>query len=86
MKIETKAQILSDLYVVARDRDEWQQFFRYADLGVPASILFMAGYCTMTPELEELISDTFSVLLKVLDVTGDFDSLDDLLEKVANNG
>ena len=68
MKINDKAQILADLYIVTKAMPEWADFHKWADMGVPISMGVVYGYCSLTDKGEELINSTYDMLLKVLEI------------------
>ena len=83
--LERKVAILADLWMVYRDEEEWQDFVQFSDLGLPLAFMLDNGIVPMrailnTPS-EELIHETFDLLLKGLEIKEDtgFDSLDDVL-------
>ena len=78
---ETKCDILADLWMNYRSDDEFQEFSTYNDVGLPSAWLVSEDLCTPTERLKSMISETFMLLLKALEIESDtgFDSLDDLL-------
>lgn len=68
MKIEDKAQILSDLYIVTKAMPEWADFHKWADLGVPLAMAVTYDMATANESGEELINETYSMLIKVLGI------------------
>ncbi len=66
--LRRKAKILADLWSAAHGQESWASFFKWADLGVPAAMLMTNGYAKLTTEGEMLISETYSMLVKVLDI------------------
>ena len=76
MDTKAKAQILSDLYMVTKSQEAWQEFHKWADMGVPLSLGVVYGYCTLSSKGVSLIDSTFAMLLKVLEVPdGDYADL-----------
>ncbi len=85
----SKCEILADLWSSYRDDEEFQDFVRYADLGLPLA------YCATTQIVAvdnddpagEIINETWDLFVAGLGIedTG-FDNLDQVLEiAVANN-
>lgn len=68
MELKTKAQILADLYVATKGQTAWANFLNYADLGIPLSIAYIYGYIELKPEGENLITDAYDTLIKVLEI------------------
>lgn len=76
----TKAEILSDLWMNYRDDEAFTDFIEYNDLGLPLAYALTSSMITLKPVAEELINETFDLLIEALGVedTG-FESLDELL-------
>ncbi len=76
----TKAEILSDLWMNYRDDEAFTDFIEYNDLGLPLAYALTSSMVTLKPVAEELINETFDLLIEALEVedTG-FESLDELL-------
>ena len=81
-EITTRISILADLWMNFRDDEEFQDFIRYNDLGLPLSYLLEADIVDVTPKAENFINETFNLLLAGLGISEDegYESLDDLLE------
>ena len=78
--LATKAVILSDLWMNYRDDEEFLDFVEYNDLGLPLSYMITAGIVKGNNVTNDLINETFSLLLAALDVEDQgFTDLDDLL-------
>lgn len=77
----TKAEILSDLWMNYRDDEAFMDFVEYNDLGLPLAYAITSSMVTLKPVAEELINETFDLLIEALGVedTG-FESLDELLD------
>lgn len=82
---DNKIAILADLWMIYRDEPEWKDFIEFHDLGLPLAFmldnnLVYRNSITSQPA-EELINETFALLLKGLDIAEDtgFDSLDDIV-------
>lgn len=75
----TKAEILSDLWITYKYDEEFQDFFEYADLGLPLAYSITNNIIKSTPEAQRFIDEAFDFLLNAMgiDDTG-FESLDDL--------
>lgn len=82
MKITDKADILRGLYLTCRDRDEWQEYFRFADIGVPAALMLLDDYFEgVPPKIEAAINEAYGVLLKVLELPNtEYESLEQMFE------
>ncbi len=83
--LERKVAILADLWMVYREEEEWQDFIAFSDLGLPLAFMLDNEIVPIRgiqgSPAEELIHDTFELLLKGLDINEDtgFDSLEDVL-------
>ena len=77
----TKAEILADLWMNYRSDEEFLDFIEYNDLGLPLSYAVTSQMIDLKPIGENLINETFDLLLQGLGVedTG-FSNLDDLLD------
>lgn len=75
-----RCEILSDLWMTYRDDEDFADFVEYNDLGLPLAYALKEQIVLSTKMAEQVIDETFILLLGSLDVedTG-FDSLDDLL-------
>jgi hypothetical protein len=82
---DNKIAILADLWMIYRDEPEWKDFIDFHDLGLPLAFMLdnnLVYRNTITSQpAEELINETFALLLKGLDITEDtgFDNLDDIV-------
>jgi hypothetical protein len=82
---DNKIGILADLWMIYRDEEAWKDFIDFHDLGLPLAFmldnnLIYRNTITDSPA-EELINETFALLLKGLDIPEDtgFESLDDIV-------
>lgn len=78
-----KCEILAELWTSYRDDEEFQDFVRYSDLGLPLAYCASAEIIMAGPDdpAGEIINETWDLFLAglSLDDTG-FDNLDELLE------
>ena len=79
--VETKAEILADLWMSFRGQEEWEDFIEYNDLGLPLAYAVSNNIATLQPLGEKFINETFDVLLSAVGIESDtgFESLDDIL-------
>jgi hypothetical protein len=77
--IETRAEILAELWLNYRDDDDFDDFVSYNDLGLPLAYLISSGIVKTTEMADKFVNETFDLLLASLEIedTG-FDSLDDI--------
>lgn len=79
-EFDTKAEILSDLWLNYRSEETFADFVEYNDLGLPLAYAVSFELATLKEEGKDMIEETFDLLLAALD-TDDigFASLVDLL-------
>jgi hypothetical protein len=74
-----KINILSDLWISYRDESEFTDFIEYNDLGLPLAYLIGAGIVKTTDMADNLINETFDLLLAGLGIEDEgFESLEDI--------
>lgn len=80
--IESKCEILADIWLNYRDDEEFTDFITYNDLGLPLAYAISSGIVEMTDRAESFIEETFALLLAGLDIEEDtgFESFDDILQ------
>lgn len=78
--LETKTQILADLYVETVEGDTLYDFVEVHDLGIPLAVLITQGHATATPSGVEWIVKDFDDLCEEMEIDkyGDYDSLDEM--------
>ena len=79
--IETRAEIVADLWMNYRGDDEFEDFVSYNDLGLPLAYAVSVNIIKNNETVSNMISETFDLLLAALDIPEDegYDTLDDLL-------
>lgn len=77
---ESKTNILAELWLNYRNDPEFTDFVSYNDLGLPLAYVISEGIVSNTPIAENLVSETFTLLLAGLEIddTG-FENLDEIL-------
>ncbi len=77
----SKCAILADLWLNYRDDDEFKDFVKYNDLGLPLAYVIINNIVESTEIAEKFIVETFDLLLAgmALEDQG-FESLDDILD------
>lgn len=76
---ESKALILSQIWMHHKDDDEMADFFEYNDIGVPLAFAYSEGIVNSTPTLEKYVNETFDLLIEALNINdAGFDDLQDL--------
>lgn len=63
-----RAEILASLWINQRDNEDLAEFMEYNDLGLPLAYALAEGIITTNSKVEENINDTFTMLLKVLEI------------------
>lgn len=70
-----KCRILGDFWLDYREdakRDEnWQEFFDFADMGLPLAFLTDRGYAVITDEGKEVVEEAWFVFCEVCGVDAD---------------
>lgn len=76
----SKCEILADLWLNYRQDEEFKDFVEYNDLGLPLAYAIANGIVSVTQIAENMVGETWDVLLSGLGVedTG-FETLDELL-------
>ena len=83
---ENKTLILSDLWLNYRSDENFEDFIKYNDLGLPLAYAISEGIVESTGVAENFINETFELLLSALDIEDeDFECLEDILELAAEN-
>ena len=78
--IETKCEILSDLWIDYRGEETFTDFIEYNDLALPLAFAIANGIVNITPKAEMFITESFELLLAALGIEDEgFDSLEDML-------
>lgn len=65
---ENKASILADLWIAYRYDEEFQEFFEFADLGLPLAYVIANDIVKATPEAEKFVNEVWDLLLVSLQV------------------
>jgi len=79
---DNKCEILAEIFLDYKDDEEFDDFRKYNDLGLPLAYAIAKGIVSKTGKAETFINETFDLLLAGLDLedTG-FESIEDLLDK-----
>lgn len=78
--IETKCEILSDLWIDYRGEETFEDFIEYNDLALPLAFAVANSIVNITPKAEMFISESFELLLAALGIEDEgFESLEDML-------
>lgn len=78
---KTQCMILSELWTNYRSDSALEDFISYNDIGLPAAFLVETNLADPSPHLEELIKETFKLLIMTLGLEEDtgFEDLDQML-------
>lgn len=77
---ENKTRILSELWLDYRNDEEFQDFVKYNDLGLPLAYAISEGIVENTSVASDLVNETFELLLAGLGLEDDnFENLDEIL-------
>lgn len=76
---ESKADILSELWLGYKNDQNFEDFFSYNDLGLPLAYAVANGIVKGTEVSDRFINETFMLLLTSLEVEDEgFSTLDDI--------
>jgi len=80
MEFADKAGIVGQLWIEFRNDEDFGAFMEYNDLGCPLAYMVAEGIVKeVTPLGEEMINETYKMLLELLDVSeADFDVLEEI--------
>jgi hypothetical protein len=80
MDFADKAGVIGQLWIEFRNDEDFTAFMEYNDLGCPLGYMIAEGIVKeVTPLGEEMVSETYKMLLELLDVTEeDFEVLDEI--------
>jgi hypothetical protein len=83
-----KCNIIGSLWIQWRDVDDdnWQDFFRFADLGCPMAYMSMSGLISINNDGMTFVDEAWQILCEMLDVDPDdkYEILDDLFSASPN--
>lgn len=79
---ENKALILGQLWIRNEEEEEWADFFKYNNLGLPLAFALAEDIINHSESLEKYVNETWKLLLESMDIedTG-FEDFDELIEK-----
>ena len=76
---ESKADILSELWLGYKNDQNFEDFFAYNDLGLPLAYAISNGIVKATETANKFIDETFTLLLASLEIEDEgYDGLDDI--------
>ena len=81
-QFKSKCDILAELWLNYKEDEDFQEFIKYNDLGLPLAYVLATEIVDVTPTAENFVNETFDLLLGGLameDSDEGFDSLDDVL-------
>jgi hypothetical protein len=78
--LSKKCEILHDFYLDYAGTDEYEDFFRLNDLGVPAALLYMNGGAQLTEIGANFVEEAWIAMCELLEVDhlGDYESLEQI--------
>jgi hypothetical protein len=77
-----KCDILAELWLNYKDDEDFAEFVKYNDLGLPLAYVLATEIVEPTPKAEAFVNETFDLLLAGLsteDTEEGFSSLDDVI-------
>ena len=80
---ENKASILSELWLNYKDDQNFEEFIKYNDLGLPLAYAISEGIVDSTEIAAGFVSETFELLLAGLAISEDigFENLDEMIQE-----
>ena len=80
---ENKASILSELWLNYKDDQNFEEFIKYNDLGLPLAYAISEGIVDSTEIAAGFVSETFELLLAGLAIPEDigFENLDEMIQE-----
>jgi hypothetical protein len=83
-----KCEILGMLWTFYKDSDDegWQEFFRWADVGLPLAYLVWSDLATASKEGKTFVNDTWIQFCKMIDIdpSGRYDNIKQTFETSPN--
>lgn len=75
-------EILNEVWYHHRDEEQFFDFVDFNDVGLPLAHLIHKGIVESTPMAEELVRESFGLLLALFNINDDtgFDSLDKIIK------
>lgn len=81
-RFSNNCKVLAQLWVLYKDNDQkdegWEDFFRWADVGLPLAYAKDMGYITgIKPEGKDIIEETWGVFCELIaiDPNGEYDNI-----------
>lgn len=79
---QTRCQILGELWLSYRDSEEYKDFVKYNDLGLPLAYAIAEGIVQPSDTAESFINESWSMLLGGFEIEDEgFESLEQLLNE-----
>lgn len=80
--LETKCEILADIWLNFRNDEEFIDFVTYNDLGLPLAYAISSGVVAITDKAQSFIEETFTLLLASLGIEEDmgYETFGDILD------
>jgi len=76
---QDKCNILSELWMNYRNDNNFEEFIKYNDLGLPLAYIISSGIANASDTSERFINETFNLLLSSLEVEDNgYVTLDDV--------
>ena len=81
-----KASILADLWINFRDEEQFSDFIKYNDIGLPLAYFVHTELVKPADQAIMYIEETFNLLCAALelDLEGDYESLNEMFDKSNN--
>ena len=87
----SKCELLSALWFFYRDDEDapdgWQEFFRWADVGLPLAYVVSENLANITDEGTEIIKETWEYLCEMISVdpTAQYNTIQDMFDAAGDD-
>jgi len=63
---DSKADILTDLWINYRTDEQFADFFEYSDIGLPLAYAYQGGLVELSPIAIKIVEETYSIFIESL--------------------
>lgn len=68
MDFDTKADIVAECWMVARQEEAWKQLFEYGDLGFPLAYGHMNDLVQLEAPGKDMVTEVYNMMVAALDI------------------
>lgn len=83
---KTKVDILCGLVVATVNVPEWDNYKRANDLGLALAVAEQGKLATINSKGKEYVNQSYTMLLNVLGLSGEYATIDEIFEAAIANG